>query len=346
MAIEVYRANELWDSFTGAWNHGALFHIAKGVSGSSSWEVIDSYSSLSTPNRFKGDPIDNGSWTDADTDVGTDDSWIVIQQKNPRTGYPAMQMKIQGSTATYNDVSGAGYKWEGTFQFNALALRWSPKGGWDLADVTPDFGTPTECSDNRRVAWDGLGSGHDGRWFLVMDDDFIFAIGRKVTGGDYWLQVAFYIADYNPKSTTQDTITNPARLIISRDTTGQFDPSGSDATAFATEAQNINNPVGILDENGLYAEWPYSCSLMESFVAPESQPNEFDSNVAVDMMEILIKGHTGGTPAGPDTRIIGSLKHIFRGYCLGDGALFDSKQWMCGGADWAIIFPWDGSTAV
>jgi hypothetical protein len=351
MAVEVYRAAETWN--TGGWvwwSTGCFWYFAQAISGSSSWRIIDSYMAAATPGagRYKGDPIADGEWASNDASDPSHNDWIVVEQINPRTGFPRMQFKMQCcGSAAYADASGsgAGYKWEGTGNFRAFTIRFSPIGGWDLEDTNPDFATPAKASDNRGIGWYHFGSGNDGRWFWVMDDDYILGLGWNIVT-QVWMHVAFWIGDYNPKAAEQDTIAQPARAIVSDDALTVVNPEGVLAGSFCIEQASSGMPCGCLDENGVWQDWPYSCGPMEDFLPGGTQTNEFDDTLGIDLMEIPIRLHAGGTPSGPDHRLMGSLRHVFRGYGIGMGARFDSKGFMCCALDYGLITEWDGSTNI
>ncbi len=162
MTVEVYLGNTQYTAYSDfRW---MLYDMAIAFSQSSNFNIIDSYTSYYVDNkdehdpthstyRYKGDPIaDNDPdqpyykvWDTYD-DVGTDNSWIVIEcitTRHSELGLPNWQVKFQfaGNGLYMDDVSDpTGVKYpKNHHAYRSAVARFAPWGGWDLEDSTPDF---------------------------------------------------------------------------------------------------------------------------------------------------------------------------------------------------------------
>jgi hypothetical protein len=355
MAVEVHKATGFWNDQSTDWSWHALLELAKAISASAHWQIIDSYALGASPARVKGDPIGGGTWgglVQGDAASAAANAWFIAEQITTSGGRPAMQVKFQcAGNDTYADASGAaaGYRWEGQSNFRSIAARFSPVGGWVTDDVDPDFADPTKAGDNNRFSMSHDGSGNDGRWRFIMDEEYLLIITYNVTS-TYWFSVPLYVAEYNPKSAGQDTIAAPAYLMMCANETTRVGPSGATASKFLRMTfTDTNQLVGCLDENGVFQEWgwmvPATGDGGGEFFAPETQPNEWDSTLGLDFLEVIITGQD--TIAGPDKRIIGSLRHIWQTYGLGDAGFVDSKQYLTLGRNaLCVVIEWDGASTI
>jgi hypothetical protein len=204
-------ANELLKSTTSDANYSTgwpshTFQLASFFSNSSKFTVIDSYSALSTPQRYKGDPITNGSWADAG-DIDEDNSWFIVQSETWLTSqHQALQrwqVKFQCvDTAGFedpSDPSGTTYTaYHGAT--GEILWRFSPYGGWDLEDTTPDFNPSGGQSsfDNISLKCGHGGTGNDTRWYLVAGDGWICKFNRNNEDAlEFWFWGGF-IGDFYP----------------------------------------------------------------------------------------------------------------------------------------------------
>jgi hypothetical protein len=359
MTVEAYRASAFNQAAGSQFlNGGMLWYLADFISSSSSWNIIDSwaattYQAPATENiisgRYKGDPIADVQWTvigDIAHGAG-----IVIEQANPRDGYPPLQIVIQvGANSTLGYISGHTYRadWfvDNDSQFLASTFRIGTQGDWDFDDDRPDFADTAKSSDTYKHDWGHLGAGQDIRMYFAADDDWLLPTSSNEDSKDF--QNCMWFGQYNPKTDGQDTVANPAYGILAynKSLPSGISPDGDGLTAILTAAPSNNTHYfGALDENGDFQEWEYAAnSGLEGFLDGSSQPNEYEPGVTVDLFEIIIRGR--GTGAGFDDRLIGSLRGVYAGWRLGNGAKFDSDTYICYGAYYGLISEWDGSTAV
>jgi hypothetical protein len=130
MAIQVYKGLGNWNDESTAWPRHMILELAKAISGSPSWKIVDSYAS--NAGRIIGDPISGGLWNGYDqSTLGQDDTWFIAEQVNPRSGYAPMQIKFQGTgNANYNDPCGKHYRYDYSHtplsSFRDMTARFSP----------------------------------------------------------------------------------------------------------------------------------------------------------------------------------------------------------------------------
>jgi hypothetical protein len=335
----------------------ALFDLAGLISGCNAWKIVDSWSVCyyNTPptennipdiDRYKGDPITGNKWiTQSDVDNG---AGIVIEQVNPRTGYPPLQIVWQaGSSGTMPCASGHAYRHDGEILFNSSIIRIGTQGDWNYADGLPDFDDPTKASDTYEHAWNRFGGSNSQRMYISMDDDWIVPFQADYTLKDF--NNLIWIGQYNVKNSAQESISNPAYGILTsnHNANSRLTPDGTliNPPSFLIESSIASHLFGALDENGVFRDWDYMCNPgMEFFLNGTTQPNEFDSTVNIDLMEILVKGR--GTFIGHDDRLIGSLRGVYAAMRLGNGAMFDSSKYLCLGDGYGVVVEWDGSTTL
>ena len=352
MTIQVYRSEKHADTEGSGWGRHFLLDTARALSQHPDWEIIDSYAASAVPDRVKGDPIVDNLWGGLDEGSINSNSWFVAEQKNPETGFPAMQVKFQGTEGSgFDDPSGNDYGWEGsTYMF---AARLAPFGGWDLADVNPDFANPTKVSKNLSLECDG----EPDQWFWVIGDDFIL-MPQLGGSGLSWSNVACYIGKYNPMTAGQHTPEHPCYMYFGHDNNGQRSPaywvSISDEwflnhiPIWYTGALIKYFFVTCPDENGLMKRWVLHCPLLNNFFGQMRAFNEFDQVPGVDLLEVPICGIEITTDAdSPDTRMIGSHKYCWFGVGRGPGAFIGDKEYLALGANQTcVVIPWDGATAL
>jgi hypothetical protein len=354
MTVEAFRAATVTGS---SHDQDNLYDFATFISASASWRIIDSwkgttYQAPANPNlisgRYKGDPIADVQWTTR-SDV-LDGGGIVIEQKNPRPGYPPMQISIQAAdVSSFGCVSGHNYRHDRANR--ALSLRGTvyrvgTQGDWDLDDNEPDF--VTKASDTYYHGWHNHGAGGTFRHYFAADDDWIIWFENNDGNKDFF-NVA-WMGQFNAKSPSQDTVANPAYGILADANGGNMSPDTDATGTFLQGATSAYQLFGALDEGGVWRDWEYLANpgLSEFMFYGSTQGNEFDSTPGIDLMEILIRGRGTGTPPyqGHDDRLIGSLRGMYAGMRLGNGAQFNGGAHMCLGDWYGVIIEWDGTTNV
>jgi hypothetical protein len=234
---------------------------------------------------------------------------------------------------------------------NSVGVAGLESGSWSFK---VDFAVPVEAGDNNKFSGIHDGSGNNGRWRFIMDDDFFLIITYNVTN-PAWFSIPLYVAEYAPKTAGQDTIANPAHLMMCADEGSRVNPAGTGLSTFFRMAtlSGVNQLVGCLDENAEYQEWPwtfpYLFSTSSGFFVPESQPNEWDASLGIDLLELVVSGNSdlSGNGSAPDKRIIGSLKHLWMCWGLGLAGFVDSKNYLTlGGNVLCVCVPWDGVSSI
>jgi hypothetical protein len=362
MTVESYRGAVLLDSAPLWRDFGVLWYLANFVSASSSWEIIDSWrgctynvppSENTIIGRYQGDPIPVAAglnqWTS--WSVLTHGAGIVIQQKNPRPGYPPMQVvhQVCGSAA-FACVSGHSYRddyyQQAISTFRGSAWRVGTQADWDFDSVRPDFADTTKASDTCEHTFDNHGGSSNYRIYFSADDDWLTVIESDDVSKRFFNMMWF--GQYNVKNPAQESPSNPAYGILC-DINGGFLTAYGGTTGFDTflgEAAAANEVFGCLDENGVWREWEYIVNPgLNDFLNDSTQPNEFDPSVGVDLFEVVVRGKVGSGP-GYDERLIGSLNGVFAASCVGAGAHINNKTHLCLAETYGVIVEWDGSTSV
>ena len=339
MTVQVCRSRYSPGLLSASWSRHFVLDLARAFSQHSGWNIIDSYSALAVPARVKGDPIVGNLWGGLHETTINDNCWFVVEQVNPESGFPAMQIKFQGSGgAAFDDPSGNDYGWEGTSRI--CAARLAPFGGWDQSDVNPDFANPLKVSKNLSIESTGT------RWFFVIDNDFVL---MPQVNGLSWSNVTCYIGQYNPMTSDQHSPSHPCYMYYGNDTNGQLLNgywSNNQTPWFFNERIGYTyHVVSCPDENGIMKRWNIHCPPFGYFLKETMYPNEFDTEPSWDLIEIPISGlEITGQPDSPDTRIIGSHKNVWLGIGPGDGAFLEGKQFRTlGGNRPCMVIPWGGS---
>ena len=359
MTVQSHRASTTFELAPNGQNSGYLWFLANFISGSSSWRIIDSWKSTTyrapplentIGGRYKGDPIADAqwlTWNDVANGAG-----IVIEMKNPRSGYPAMQVVIQQCYSTsLGYISGHTYRDDHfvtpNFFYNGTCFRVGTQGDWDLDNTRPDFADTTKSSNSSKHSWWDGGAAVGVRAHCVTDDDWLVLLCQREDLKDF--TNILWLGQYTPKSAAQESVANPCYGILCN-TDGTFIrpamPLGGSANYFLKNLAQASERFGCLDESGIWREWSYHCNpAMDEFLMAQTQPNEFDSVVGVDLFEIIVRGVTGIGP-GPDNRIIGSLRGAYWGNGLGTGAKFDSGNYLCTGPGYNVVLEWDNGQAL
>lgn len=350
MTLQITKAEGFWNDRTSSYNSWhLLLELAKALSAHPGWNIIDSYMPGASPERLNGDPISGGLWGGLDKWVNPKNAWFVVEQANPTGGRPAMQAKFQqnGSVTGFDDPSGNDYGYEGTVRI--FCARFAPFGGWDLDPSTPDFANPTtKVTPNMQVMQDN--GSNNGHWYFSIDDDF-FMYFMFDTSANSWLSIGFYIGEYTPMFAGQDTPDHPAYLYLGSDgdypNVTQYDGLAGISSEIVSERASYNAPrLYLPDENGDLKVWrAWSPPMNNGFINGTIVPNEFDPIVGIDLIEIIFMGLE--IAGSPDTRMIGSLKHIWRGWGIGNGGFIGTKQYLTLGSNIACaIIEWDGVTSL
>ena len=325
-----------------------MFELALALDAHAGWSIIDSYAPGASPQRVNGSPFSLGLWGGLDRNAAQGNAWFVVEQQNPTGGRPAMQIKFQcANSGGFDDPSGNDYGNEGANRFSAVRL--APFGGWDLDPSTPDFANPTKVTNNYRLQMD---DGADNcNWYFHIDDDHIMFLMFDFTDNN-WHSIGFYAGEYTPMFGAQDTADHPAYMYYGSDADTQILPYWGGISSITPHFIQENYPTGTNtivacpDENGLMQEWDAWCPPMSNgFIGGTSSPNEFDPVVGVDLIEVLFGGLQKS--GSPDSRMIGSMKHVWRGWGIGLAGFIGAKQYLTlGGNVSCAIVDWDGVTSL
>jgi len=364
-AIELMKSN-------GPFTYGnfelCLWDIANFFSGGNHFTIIDSYSTHwwsnypTTPKaysskRYKGDPIadSDGSrgtlkvWDTLD-DLGEAGDFIVIEcQTSIHSGLgsslPKWQAKIEFHNAYAYDISDpTGVIYANSYWQRSGRSRMCPWGGWDLADVTPDFrpaGRPYPASfENRGWQLGHGGSGNDTRWYAVAADGTLITFSRRNQNAYDIMGLGVYMGDCRPIKA--GNLPNP-RVHL---------PSGEGSVM---PLQGVGNGYVLAEESyvsGAYALMSFVNHLGD--VVGEKQwrvptgwlvhqnglavPNGQAINFEIDTYPFV--------PCPTDVRGVWfDLPFMRKGYGVG-AALIANKTWLSTGAGYCVYMPWDGSSTV
>lgn len=345
MTVFCIRATQSGSLLSANWGRHYCWEFARALSLSPHWDIIDSFSSGASPDRVKGDPFVDGLWGGLDPSTINDNCWVVAQQKSPETGFPAMQVKVQGTGGTaFDDPSGADYGYEGTIRI--CCVRFAPRGGWDLADVSPDFASPDKVTQNLNM----YGNGGDAyRWWFTTGEDYILPVSWRGEA-ESWKHIPCYIGAYNPMVAEQHTTERPAYWYYGNDSGQVLKPNWQAEAERWFFNTNSYNPtyhyVWCLDENGVMKRWEMMAPPLGEFFRYANKNNEFDSSQGMDLFEVPVYGmQISSDPLSPDWRHIGSHKNAWIGQCLGHVTPLGALEYLpLGGDDHGVVIPWDGTT--
>jgi len=347
MTVEVYQSpNESSGNTTQNPDHDYPqegFELATFFSGSVNFNIIDSYSSASTPTRYNGDPIDNGSWA-AKTDVASANSWFVIESIDSPTT-PQWQAKIQWTDeyTNFDDPSGLDYQFE-TSKSKVL-IRFAPHGGWDLDPTTPDFnptGYPTNPSyrstDNCyfHAGYAGLIT----RWYLVTDVGQLCRFGDRREDPPYrMLNFAGFYGDITPIDGVEQTM---PRVAIP----AKFNGNGSLDVVEVTNSLltgdsntcawgGATGGVAVEDSAGALVQGAYMQPSAMYILNASSQYNQHGATPKIDTLPYYVISTTHG--------VLGTVSMFERGYGPGI-TLVGAKEWLSTRNGYCLMIKWDGST--
>jgi hypothetical protein len=371
MAVEIVKG-------TGPATYGSFdpmgYQLAQFFSASDHFDIIDSYSSHWWNNypatdpktygarRYKGDPMvapspgdpaERGSlavWDSSD-DVGELD-WIVIECKTSiftglGTNIPKWQAKIQWHGNSYGwDVSdpNPGGIYANSYWRRAIRSRMSPWGGWDLADVTPDFrpaGKPYPAScENHGWALGHGGSGNSTRWYAVADTGGFLTFNRRNQTAYDLMGLGCYMGDFRPPI---PGVHPNSRVFLSSGDFSWNAMQGVGTNRMLSEESYVNSYGRIqLPEHDDDGTWiasnyrvPTGWLIMENGI---SVPNGQSSNFELDTFPYM--------PIPTSRRgVTGDIPMIRKGYGVGY-TLVANKQWVSTGPGYGLYLIWDGATSL
>ena len=322
--------------------------------------------------RYKGDPIaDNevrpsGSgrpykvWHDTN-DLTRDGGWFVVECKTSihaglGVTLPKWQAKVQWGYSYWDDVSDPtgliyplkpGADYTGRSRRN-MCWRFSPWGGWDKADVTPDFrpaGRAYPCSSQNHDQYLGHGgSGNDTRAYTVMGDGYFMRWHRRNINARDAMGLGGFIGDINPA--LPGTLPNPRCFLGSGGNIFELKTVGShrvlceesfNSGGSNWETSDIIGGVCFPDHNEDLIEEgfrvPTGWLIMENGLCI---PNGQSPNLELDTfpyipMPLTTKGMWFDVPP------------IRKGYGVGFTPVAN-KQWISTGEGYCSYLKWDGST--
>lgn len=316
---------------------------------------------LVTSKRYKGDPITGtetrgGSfvypiWYDWTEDIGEYDSWFVVecQTENPAlaamgfSGLPKWQMKIQWDgrfTGAYADVSDpTGVKYPDYHGSDRCMLaRMGAFGGWDLADVTPDFDPatpplPAGVTPSLQNSLFTMGSGAaDLRTqFVITAKGVVYVISTVSGGGKGFSYVGLIAGDVIPRTVAS----MPMPRVVYGNSWGQ---SGFGREDFlqAPAQYPTNRWFSYWDWNYDVKDrlWYYGNRRSSLVQAQSSIYDGFD----------ICSSHPITVFPFDQNGMMFELSYMRQAWCSGGGQTTGNKRWLHPGYGWSAIFPWDGVT--
>jgi hypothetical protein len=372
MAVEIYKslvASHIYYYPLEVWGFGNFF------SASSHVRIIDSYSSHwwnnypTTPKtygtkRHKGDPFADvdGSrgaltvWASSD-DIGDTNDFIVVECQTtlyPLLGLPKWQVKIQwcGNFKYYFDVSdptGVLYpKHHNTHR--CMVYRYAPWGGWDSADITPDFaavpGVANKCTPNTRSSVSHFGGGEDVRDYIHLDDGQMLRwVRRNVSVTDSRPTslsiIAGDIAPIDPSYMPMPRafFTNGVTSASPMGRTGAQSWWIKDGTQLGWSGNPLVNDsvyVTYWDESLVRVAEGFTCYPFSHLMDEgRTQPNVYTGGSEIELNPYIVMPYTTKSP-------LFSVPFIRYGYGGGHG-LVANKQWFCPSlSDYCVYMKWDG----
>jgi hypothetical protein len=324
-----------------------MFETAQYFSSATNFSIIDSYSSASTPNRYKGDPIANSVWTSG-SDVANDNSWFVIECTTtlyPSLSLPNWQAKYQWTdTVGFDDVSGLDYDME--TDTRVIALRFAAYGGWTLADTNPDFVGPSSQSSgsNKEVGCGGYGSGQIMRNIFYEDSgQFIHVVQNQFIGSDdKILTITTVMGDIEVIKTSAQTM---PRVHINGYDDPVIDPPGSNrwicedqywSNTALTSWSSIELGIGYEAPDGItWVEEAFKTQTSDLVTNEFSQPTLHNTFFEMDTEPYLVCTYSNGP--------IGEIPGLGKIFGIGQNT-FSSQSWLSMGGQTCMALKWDGST--
>jgi hypothetical protein len=344
MAVEIHKLNY---PFTYGNFYKAALDIAQFFSASTHFDIIDSWSPGA--GRYKGDPITGGKWIDTG-DTG-ESSWFVVECKTSihsglGTTLPKWQAKFQWHDWNYyydvSDPSGTIYA--NSYWRRAWRSRFCPWGGWDFADVTPDFrpqGKPYPASsENGGWAMNHGGSGNDTRGYIVIDTGGFLSFHRRNQGAYDLMGLGCYMGDVLPA--IAGVWPNPRMHMPMGDFSVVSLVGVGNNVVLAEES--YTNSYGRLDmpdesDDGTWFSGAYRVPTGWLILANGlAVPNGQSPNLEMDTFPFM--------PIPTSRRgVTGTIPMIRKGYGVGH-TLVANKQWVSCGYGYCVFLKWDGATSL
>lgn len=324
-------------------NYGIrMFETAQYFSGSTNFNIIDSYSSSATPNRYNGDPIADGKWTSG-SDVNNDNSWFVIEcitSLHSGLSIPNWQAKYQWSNVAFDDCSGLDYDMES--DTNVIALRFAAYGGWDLDPSTPDFTGPSgqKSGKNKKIApAQGIGVYLLRNIFYEDDGQFMWLMQNGSVGSDQlFYTLTTVIGDFSPIDLDSHPMprlhingfNDPVTGVIATDSWLCEDSHWSNSSP--TTWTDTNLGIGYENPSGTWTEEGFKSKTTGIIVNRYSQPAPHRSPLDTTIKPYQICTYSSGP--------IGEIPGLGKMYGIGQ-ALFDERNWISLGKGLSLAMKWN-----
>jgi len=320
-----------------------------------------------TTKRHKGDPIADTEvrssgytypiwYSYGDTggayhgDVGAVNSWFVAecQTENPAlaamgfTGLPKWQIKFQWihTDATgLEDVSDpTGVKYPDYHHSDRVDVhRLAPWGGWDLADVTPDFNPSSPplpvgavaSSQNSRISLGG-GDANYRTQYIITADGMLYIIATTSSGGKGFNYAGAVVGDVVPR--TVASMPTPRAMFQS-----DWGYTGFSYDGFLEEDGSIsgNRNWSFWDYNNEYVnKSSYSTNRRSALMW--AMQNAQDGYLVHDTHPIIVFPYS--RPG-----MMFEIGHMRKMFCSAQQTIAN-KSLFIPGPDWSAAFPWDGVT--
>jgi hypothetical protein len=322
-------------------NHGVrMYEMAQYFSGSTNFLIIDSYSSSSTPTRYKGDPIADGIWT-AGGDVNNENSWFVIECTTtlyPALGLPRWQAKYQWvNAAAFADVSGIDYDMQGDIR--VIAVRFARYGGWDLATSNPDFAGPLGqlSGSNKKLGTTGGPPTIIRNLYYEDTGQFMHVVQFKDVGVSETIKtITTVMGDFNA---VKSSMAMP-RLHINTTASAVTGVIGAHwmcedqhwSNTGLTTWSDLNLGVGYQDPSNNWVEEAFTTNPYRILVNRFSQPAPNRSPIDTTVKPYQICTYTN--------KLIGELPGLGKMYGIGQ-SLLSSREWLSMGASHSLAMKWD-----
>lgn len=299
------------------------------------FEIIDSYSTSSSPNRYKGDPIANGSWVSS-SDIGANNCWFVVRCKTSiHTGLPNWELKIQWTnTAGFDDCSGFDYSNEGNTR--RCEGRFAPRGGWNLADSNPDFaptGSPNYVSSQNRPFL----RSDDTHVYMTFDDGQIVAVRKETSSYLNFSYFGTFVGDINPVSLSDQPM---PRMYMSASGAVSMRGAIGNNTMLCEDNYVCSTSychAMFEDSAGDWQDTSWSLPSNAALMRVQASPNQYGATPELDVAPYQ--------PMPTGYGLIGDIPCL--GIAQGPGAcLFNDKEWLSVGSTYCLVMRWDGTTDI
>lgn len=324
-----------------------------------------------TGKRHKGDPIvdtevrssgytypiwssyGDSAWSLTHTDIGHYNSWFVVecQTENPIlaamgfSGLPKWQMKFQWYSSTAHpalqDVSDpTGVKYPDYHDNERIMVtRMGAWGGWDLADVTPDFNPaspplPAGVTPSTQNSHFTMGSGAaDMRTqFIITSSGVVNIISTVSSGGKGFVYNGLYAGDVIPRTVVDMPM--PRALY-----------GNSWGTSEGFSYNGFLEADGASSGKRFFSFWDYNNELVNRSIYHGSRRSALRWAAANHPYADYLEKDAHPIIIFPDSRpgMMIELSYMKQGYCSAQQTSHN-KNWLHIGPTWGTIFPWDGVT--